>query len=397
MQLKKILFTLITFVVVAFLAPPLSLHAQSPSPSTSESQDQQPAVSLAKPEYFRGNITNIIEEQRVEVDSDTFYVQKAKVHLTTNQDVEIQAGTEFAPLNPKQKLTTGAQIIVAKVETTPGNQEYVFVDFYRIPSAIWLLVGFLALVLVIAHKQGLFSIIGMLLSLLVLVGFIVPQILAGQNPFLISLIGCSVVALLSVYLSHGWRLESHIALFSMFLSLVAVAVLSTLSVRIAHLTGLGSEDALFLQFGPTSKINLQGLLLGGIMLGALGVLDDICLAQVSIVHQLRMAKPDISFQELYERAITVGKDHVASLVNTLILAYAGTSLPLFLLFTLSEGTPFWVSFNSEVIMEEVVRTLAGSIGLVLAVPLTTLAAAYFALHVKQWNKTSASSHTHSHI
>ena len=121
--------------------------------------------------------------------------------------------------------------------------------------------------------------------------------------------------------------------------------------------------------------------MGGIILGALGVLDDITVSQVAVVFQLRAAKKDITFQELYKRGLTVGKDHVASLVNTLVLAYAGANLPLFLLFTLNQQTPDWVTLNSEVIVEEIIRTLTGSIGLVLAVPLATFLAAFVALRV----------------
>jgi uncharacterized membrane protein len=148
-----------------------------------------------------------------------------------------------------------------------------------------------------------------------------------------------------------------------------------MAVKAAQLVGLGSEEAYFLQFTDTARINLQGLLLGGILLGALGVLDDITVSQVSIVYELFDAKKNISWLELYERGLAVGKDHVASLVNTLVLAYAGANLPLFLLLVLNTQTPTWVSLNSDILVEEIIRTIAGSIGLVLAVPLSTFLAA----------------------
>jgi len=266
-----------------------------------------------------------------------------------------------------------------------------------LPILIWLAIGFFALVIFMARRQGLTSIVGMVLSLYVLTYQIVPQILAGQNPIVVSLIGCCVIATLTVYLCHGFTRESHIALAAMFMTLAAVSLLSYLTVHLAHLVGLGSEEAYFLQFGPSAKLNLQGLLLGGIMLGTLGVLDDITISQISIVTQLKEAKPEIEFFELYSRGLSVGKDHVASLVNTLILAYAGSSLPLFLLFTINQTQPAWVAINSEMIAEEIVRTLTGSIGLVIAVPLATLAASYFAIYRPQMKKSgSTHSHTHSH-
>nr|MBP9819944.1 YibE/F family protein [Candidatus Woesebacteria bacterium] len=155
-----------------------------------------------------------------------------------------------------------------------------------------------------------------------------------------------------------------------------VGLLSLSTVRAAQLVGLGSEEAYFLQFGPTAQINLQGLLLAGILLGALGVLDDIVVSQVSVVHELKAVSPGLSFEELYQRGLEVGRDHVASLVNTLVLAYAGANLPLFLLFYLNTQSPFWVTLNSDIIAEEVLRTLVGSVALVTAVPVATALAAW---------------------
>jgi uncharacterized membrane protein len=242
---------------------------------------------------------------------------------------------------------------------------------------VWLFIGFVLLVIVVAKWQGLSSVLGMAVSLGVLSGFIVPQIMQGSNPMLISLIGAAVIAVVTIYLSHGWHQESHLALFSMMFTLFLVSVLSTIAVQVAQLVGLGSEEAYFLQFGPTAAINLQGLMLGGIVLGALGILDDICVSQVATVQQLKEVNNELGFDELYKRGLNVGKSHVASLVNTLVLAYAAANLPLFILFTLNNGVPLWVTINSEIIAEEVLRTLVGSMGLVIAVPVATAAAAWF--------------------
>ena len=216
---------------------------------------------------------------------------------------------------------------------------------------------------------------------------------------MVSLIGAAAIATITIYLSHGFNWHSHLALVSMLSTLLAVAGLSFIAVRFGQFAGLGSEEAYFLQFSETARINLQGLFLGGILLGALGILDDICIAQISTVFQLKSVSPKLSFDELYHRGLVVGKDHVASLVNTLVLAYAGANLPLFILFTLNRSVPFWVTLNNEIIAEEVIRTLVGSIGLVLAVPIATILAAYAAekiplekldaLHVR-------SGHAHSH-
>lgn len=349
--------------------------------------------------YQVGRVVAIEEERQLNQDDQTFYVQRIRVRLDQGgQEVTLEAGSEFQPLNRNQRLNVGTAVVVANQELVDGQAEYVLADIYRLPVLVWLGLGFFTLVLVISRRQGFFSILGMLGSLLILTYVMVPQILAGQNPVLVSLLGCLVVATVTVYLSHGFNRNSHISLAAMGLTLGAVSLLSFVVVQLAQLVGLGSEEAYYLQFGPASQVNLQGLLLAGIMLGALGVLDDITIAQVSLVNQLKQAKPEIDFWELYQRGLAVGRDHVASLVNTLILAYAGTSLPLFLLFTLNQTQPAWVVINGQMVAEEVVRTLAGSIGLVLAVPLTTLAASYFAIFrpQREVKGTVMAGHHHHH-
>lgn len=350
-----------------------------------------------KPEYYIGTVTEITAEEKFSDQGQDFYAQLVKVRRQSDGEVvELEAGSQFQPLPASQRLSVGKQVVFAYQQITEDMPSYVYVDTYRIPVLVWLFIGFLTLVILIARKQGAFSIIGMALSLGVLAYQIVPQILQGQNPIIVSLIGCTIVAVLTVYLSHGISQESHLALGSMMLTLLAVSLLSWVAVHFANLAGLGTEEAYFLQFAPNANVNLQGLLLAGIMLGTLGVLDDITIAQVSVVTQLKSAKPDIDFAELYSRSLAVGKDHVASLVNTLILAYAGSSLPLFLLFTLSQSQPIWVAINTQMIAEEIIRTLAGSIGLVLAVPLTTLAASIFALRTPTLSPSKRSAHTHHH-
>ena len=144
-----------------------------------------------------------------------------------------------------------------------------------------------------------------------------------------------------------------------------------------HLSGLGTDDAFSLQFGQTGNINFKGLLLGGIIIGTLGVLDDITTSLSATIEEIKKANPKYTFWELVKSGLRVGSEHISSLVNTLVLAYAGVSLPLFLFLILNPMQhPLWTILNSEIIVEEIVRTLAGSIGLILAVPITTLLAAW---------------------
>ncbi|GIK83981.1 MAG: hypothetical protein BroJett025_06030 [Patescibacteria group bacterium] len=332
--------------------------------------------------YSVGTIQKILEEARLSTD-ETLFIQSLLVRSDDNNEYTVTLGDEYQPITQRQLREVGDQVILYSSESQPGEISTVIADLYRMPTIIWLSILFVVIVIGVGKRKGVLSILGMIASLLVLLKFIIPQILLGANPILISLFGSLLIGSATVYLSHGYNLKSHIALFSMMTSLAFVSVISYLAVVSASMFGLGSEEAAFLQVGNTANINLQGLLLGGIMLGALGVLDDVTVSQVSIVFQLRAAKKTIKFQELYNRALEVGRDHVASLVNTLVLAYAGANMPLFLLFTINESVPTWVTLNSEVIVEEVIRTLTGSMGLVLAVPLTTLIATTFAMKLKK--------------
>lgn len=363
MQFLKVFVIAFAVLVLGFLLPqPLQAQTDSEINST----------------YEVGTVTQVVSQTEILIDDQPYYVQELLVKSNkTGQEHLITAGSEFQPLNATQVLSTGSQVVISEQTVTSAEGEFVINDVYRLPVLGGLAILFVILVVVVAGRKGLLSIAGMLISLIILISFIVPHILNGENPILITIFGASVTAVITMYLSHGFKRQTHIALFSMLACLAAVAVLSGIAVQAGHLVGLGSEEAAFLQFGATQHINLQGLLLAGILLGVLGILDDITLAQTSVIEQLKATNPKITLAELYTRGLEVGKDHVASLVNTLVFAYAGTSLPLFLLFIVYQSQPTWVILNSQIIAEEVVRTLVGSIGLVMAVPITTAIASYY--------------------
>ena len=361
-KFKKLLLVLmfLAFSGACFLAPPV--QAQAP----------------AQAQHFTGKITRVVEEQTFSGDSgDTFYAQELEISIPQlDQTIQSSVGSEYQPLTEAQRLKPGTKVVLSQQYLPDGSEIWVVTDVYRLPVLLYLAGGFLVLVVLVSKGRGLAATGGMVISGAILFGFIIPQIVAGQNPLVISLVGAIGIALATVYLSHGWHIKSHVSAVALIGTLLAVTLLSEVSVQVAQLVGLGSEEAAFLMAGEASNINLQGLLLGGIILGALGVLDDVIVSQVSVVQQLLLANKKFELEELYQRALEVGKDHVASLVNTLVLAYAGANLPLFLLFYLNRTVPYWVTINDQLIAEEIVRTLVGSIGLILAVPLTSLIAAF---------------------
>lgn len=279
-----------------------------------------------------------------------------------------------------QKVRVGETLIVTKI--TQGNKStYSVIDRYRLPSLLTITLIFFLIITLLTGKKGLGSIAGLLVSLLIIVLFIVPQILSGNDPLIISIIGSLAIMLITLYLAHGFNSRTTIAVVATFVSLVLTGIIAVIAVNMSKLSGLGSEDAYNLLISTGRTINVQGLLLGGIIIGSLGVLDDTTTTQSTTVAELSRANPNYSMKQLFTSGMVIGKEHIASLVNTLVLAYAGAAIGIFIFIIISLQThsqPWWVIFNSEIIAEEIVRTLAGSMGLVLAVPITTILAAFFA-------------------
>ncbi|MEK7159780.1 MAG: YibE/F family protein, partial [Patescibacteria group bacterium] len=248
-----------------------------------------------------------------------------------------------------------------------------------------LAIVFSVVIVLIGKKQGFKSLISLILTFVVIMKYIVPKIVAGGNPLFVSIIGSVIILAVIIYLTWGFKLKAHIGLLSILLSLIITGLISILFTKLTELSGLSDENAMFLVGLSKTAINFKGLLLAGIVLGTVGVLDDVVISQISSVEQLSDANKSWKFKELYKSAMKVGVDHISSMTNTLFLAYAGASLPLLLLFNLNSG-PF-VNFsqiiNNEAIATEIVRTLTGSVGLMLAMPLSTLIAAkYYARKYK---------------
>lgn len=233
---------------------------------------------------------------------------------------------------------------------------------------------FVVLTFVIGRWRGLGALLGLALSGLLIGGFILPQILALRDPVFVTLLGMAFLLAVTLYLIQGWNLVAHTALWGMLVSLVLTGLLAWGWTLYTGLTGFGSEETLYLQ-SMGLEVQMRGLLLAGMIIGVAGVLDDVVLAQATAVYELADANPGLSRRELYRRGMKIGVAHLASMVNTLVLAYASAALPLMLLFWLYPE-PWYMTLNREMIAEEIVRTLVGSVGLMFAVPLTTLMAVW---------------------
>jgi len=330
-------------------------------------------------EYMRGTVINVASGNIQKPDGSTQIGAKRITTIRLNSDGEKGTEATIEETDPDTiaafPVTTGDSVVVIKSYSVEGVPTYAMVDTYRIPR-LWMLAAlFFVAALLFGKLRGASSVLGLIFTAVVIVGYVVPQIMDGQNPLTVSLVASVIIIVPSLYLAHGINARTTIALASTLVTLAGTAWVATHFVGWARLSGSGSDDAFFLQGLGLTNINLQGLLLGGMMLGVLGILDDITTAQSAIVEELKRANAKLSTAELYRRGLSVGREHITSLINTLFLAYAGVSLPLFLLFRASNDQPLWFIVNSEPIAEEIVRTLVGSLCLVVAVPITTFLAA----------------------
>ena len=299
------------------------------------------------------------------------------VELSVRVDEGPDTGREVSQTggdNATGRLAVGDRVVLAAdPDATALDERYQLTDTQRGTSLTVLAVLFALAVVALGRLRGLFALVGLGISAVVLVGWLVPALLDGRPPVLTATVGAGAIMLSVLLLAHGPGIRTATAIVGTAASLLLTLALAAAFVEASSLTGLTSEDATFVQavFGD---LDVRGLLLAGIVVGALGILDDVTVTQVSAVYELRAANPAMPSRQLYSAGLRVGRDHVASLVNTLLLAYAGASLPLLVIFT-TGGQGLVGTLTNGVVAEEIVRTLVGSIGLVAAVPLTTALAA----------------------
>ncbi len=266
--------------------------------------------------------------------------------------------------------SAGQRIVVGYEPTTDF---YFYADQDR-RLTLWVLAGvFAVFVLVLGRFRGLRALASMAITGAVLVAFVAPSILDGHNPLLVAVVAASVIAFVGFYITHGFTPTTTVALAGTLASLGLTLGISAIFFTAARFTGLATEEGAILSF-VSEGIDLSSLLLAGAMIGALGALDDVTVTQAATVAELRKSNPAMRVPQLVAAGLRVGRAHIASAINTLLLAYVGASMPLLLLFAVSDQSWGMVA-NSELIAVEIARTLCGSMGLVAAVPLTTALAA----------------------
>jgi uncharacterized membrane protein len=301
-------------------------------------------------------------------------VAEIRVEEGPDRGAEIRAFVPYGAGAPE--FAVGDAVVVIAVPDAPLAERYEVYDFQRAIPLLLLAVLFALAVVALSRWRGLAALTGLALSILVLTMFVLPALLEGTSPLAVAVVGASAIMIVTLYLSHGFSAKTSVALIGTLISLSLTGVLGYLFTEIGQFTGLADDQAGTLGF-YAEQVDVRGLLLAGLVIGALGVLDDVTVSQSATVLELARAAPDASRPRLFAAGLRVGRDHVAATVNTLVLAYAGASLPLLLLFTVLD-TGITDVVTMELVAQEVVRALVGSLGIVAAVPVTTgLAAVAF--------------------
>jgi uncharacterized membrane protein len=293
--------------------------------------------------------------------------------LREGPDAGRGAAQEFVQTPSTPDLAVGDEVLLAHDPQAAPGFTYRFVDRDRGSLLLWLAAAFGVAVVALGRLRGFTALAGLAASIAVLLMFVLPAVLDGRNPLAVAVVGSAAIAFLALYMAHGFTTMTTVALLGTLGSLALTAILADAFVELAQLSGFASEEAVIVQIGA-ARIDLAGIILGGVVIGALGAIDDMTVTQASAVWELRAADPRMSRGSLARAGLRIGRDHVASTVNTLALAYAGASMPVLLLLVLSRQS-LGTLVSGEVLATEIIRTLVGSIGLVAAVPLTTWLAA----------------------
>ncbi len=370
-----LLLVSLTLIVGVLIATRPSLRYASQAASLEETVMAR-VLKVDSEQAYQGpdipdGMTTLTQELELEIIGHNQYTGQ-RVTVTYNG---------VGPTPASVRFRAGDKALV-RVSTRPdGKVLFQVADHVRLLPLTGLTLLFILVTVLVGRWQGVRALLGLILSGLLVGGFILPQILSGRDPVLVSLAGTALLLAVTLYLIQGWNAVGHAAAFGMLGSLALAGLLALWWTHASHLTGFGSEETMYLQASGV-KMDMRGLLLAGIIIGSAGVLDDVILAQAVAIFEFMEADPTQTLGELVARGMKIGVAHLTSMINTLVMAYAGVSLPLIILFYLYTE-PWYLTINRELIAEEIIRTLVGSIGLMAAVPLTNFIAAWIAVTQEQ--------------
>lgn len=289
-------------------------------------------------------------------------------------------------------ISKGRNIYMNYLVDINGVERYAITNIDR-QNQVYFFIGlFMFAVILLGGKQGVRSLVSLAASFLAIFYILLPGLLHGWNPLLTSIVVASTILFFAIFFTHGFNRESLVAYTGTMISVFLTSILAIVAVKMTSLSGFSADESVYLNFNTGGTLDFTGLLLGAVIIGVLGVLDDIAVTQAAIVSELYDTNKNMSRMEVYKRAMRVGREHVGALVNTLVLAYTGAALPLLLLLKTHQYS-FTTAINMEIFTTEIIRTIIGSIGLIVTVPIVTLLAVYF---LKGYVSKCSHSHGHSH-
>lgn len=321
-------------------------------------------------EIYSSEILAITEvnERRFEKIDYISQVILARIEKTGEQT---RLSTNYIVKNSPVIYEKGDKILLGKSGSETETNSYYVIGYDRTGILLGLTIVFLILVVIVARKQGLKSILAMAYTFFILIFLLLPLLMDKMNPILVGLMGIALIIPVTFLFTHGQNKKTLSALIATIITLILTGLLSYFIISMAKITGPSQEEVDILIYGSKGMYDLTGILIAGVIIGLLGILDDVTISQASLVEQLHKASPKLGRHNLFKRSMIVGKDHIASIVNTMILVYAGASLSgLILLATYPR--PLIVLLNDETVLVSIIVALIGSIGLILAVPITSL-------------------------
>ncbi len=342
---------------------------------------------------YRGEVLSVLEQQLREVPgtgTDTL-LQTISVQVLDGPKVgqTLTIENEYLKLEPGDKFYFNHNIYI------DGTESYFVVNIDRRDSLLFFFGLFVLTIILFGGWQGLRSLVALGGSFLAIFYVLLPGLVAGYNPLVLSTLVASGVLFAAIFFTHGFNRESAVAYGGTMLAVFLTGILAFVAVTQAKLSGFVTDESVFLNFATNGSLDFTGLLLGAIIIGVLGVLDDIAVTQAAVVTELFNSNKTLKAREVYQKAIRVGREHVGALVNTLVLAYVGASLPLLMYFHLSPLS-FWSLVNSELFATEIIRAIVGSIGLIMTVPIVTGLAVYFLRDYTPKHGHHHHGHSHGH-
>jgi len=337
---------------------------------------------------WKAKVVEITDERNEKITGTNFLVQTMQVKVLEGplEGDLIEITNDFLELDKGDKFYFNHNIFI------DGRSSYTVINVARQGPLLILLGIFILTVIAFGRWQGVRSLIALAASFAAIMFVLIPGILSGWNPLMSSFLVAGVILFAAIFFTHGFNRESAVAYVGTMIAVVLAGLFAIFAVHITKLSGFAAEESVYLNFNTGGTINFTALLLGAFIIGFLGVLDDISITQSAVVTELYDSNPNITKREVYSRAMRVGREHVGALVNTLVLAYTGASLPLLLYFNLSP-TSIGATINLEIFATEIVRIIVGSIGLILTVPIVTFLAVTY---LKGYKSKHSHHHGHSH-